>query len=649
MNDNNHMRQDKMTQFVDNPKYPNSAYVPNFNGLYGAASELENTENNIINSLAGLQAAGGIEQDLYNIPQSSGDNISGSTDDYINTSNLIEQGIAERESLMNQTQFMINELNEAIRQNEATIRQNEQQIEVDKTVEEEICVGEDEDGNPIYEHNPAYDVAQQEIADLTAENAALEQMNATLRTNINELEVIYHEYESDNEKSHELKAKIDSIIEGLQNMDDPFADGVNGSQSSGPSDDNELTYQYTYNPDGTIASATGYDSDGNIVSITNYEFDESGNLQKATTVDADNNLLYVTTKTENGDVVGYGYDENGNVNEEKYYNSDTKATSVKTYGYDENGNQYELSKSEYDSNGQMLYAVEMNEFGDITDCIVGQNGYIPSDVEGSYIQDGASIDVSNGVKHISYNQRVTYNENGEHEVDGWTNIRKDNQGSYDHLHQTSNWRGGFAPVVDSNGNIMIAPPRTIKTSGCGSTSTATALSTMYGDTKTPDGEPLTPDYLAEMLPAQSSNEGMEFLETICEHYGIGYDKGNNGINFTKDNHGQPSDAVDNLLQAGGKVIKCVGGGSHYIAITDMKEENGQKYYFVCDPDVDPKNGTTGEWYLADMSNDPSKSGRLQWNQIAGSGQTGFIAPLQEDGDTRSIYDFMGVDPPVSQT
>ena len=104
-------------------------------------------------------------------------------------------------------------------------------------------------------------------------------------------------------------------------------------------------------------------------------------------------------------------------------------------------------------------------------------------------------------------------------------------------------------------------------------------------------------------------------------------------------------AMDNLLREGGSVIRSIRGGDHYVAITDIKEENGQKYYYVVDTDQDPKYGTTGDWYLASDAYDPSKEGKVQWNEIKNSGgQTGFIAPVQSEGDNRSISDIMQVDP-----
>ena len=48
------------------------------------------------------------------------------------------------------------------------IRQMEARIAILEKVPETICTGYDEDGDPIYEHNPAWDAAQAEIAELRA-------------------------------------------------------------------------------------------------------------------------------------------------------------------------------------------------------------------------------------------------------------------------------------------------------------------------------------------------------------------------------------------------------------------------------------------------------------------------------------------------
>ena len=119
-----------------------------------------------------------------------------------------------------------------IENNKATIESNNQKIEEDRKVEPEILVGYDDEGNPIYEHNPEYDVAQQEIADLTAENAELEAENERLEADItnyqNQVEEktgVLQELQNYRQGLDELaQGNLDlftasSLLEGLKNGD----------------------------------------------------------------------------------------------------------------------------------------------------------------------------------------------------------------------------------------------------------------------------------------------------------------------------------------------------------------------------------------------------------------------------------------------
>lgn len=401
-----------------------------------------------------------------------------------------------------------------------------------------------------------------------------------------------------------------------------------------------LLYTVEKDDKGNVTSSSYIDAETQTKGTTHYTKDTTGKQIESAKEVYDNGsgkIIYDMKRENNGDTRTNIYNEDSSVARTEYYSQAKDNYTYINYGKDATGKQIETGKAEYDNNGNLMYGYNKDDKGNITNFQVGEKGYIPSDLDVEFFKDGGKVDVDNGNIHISYNQRGTYDAEGNHEEYGWDNIRKANKASYEHLHSID-YRGGFGSVDDAN-------TRGIKSSGCGPTATASAIATEYGDTKTANGEPITPDYAVELLPAQTSNSGMEFLKPICDHYdldsAIGGKDVNSGFNTVAKN-GEL--AIDNLLREGGSVIRSIRGGDHYVAITDIKEENGQKYYYVVDTDQDPKYGTTGDWYLASDAYDPSKEGKVQWNEIKNSGgQTGFIAPVQSEGDTRSISDIMQVD------
>ena len=761
------------TSLNDYSGYSANPNGPSYSSLASAAANLSATEANTANTLSQINLAGdAVGSDVYNTNNiATGPDNAELTDELLTRAmNEVSADIEETSQLMNDIMEQVSENIETISNNEQTISNNEAEITsneatitADKQVPEQICVGTDEEGNPIYEHNPDYDTAQQEIAELTArneelraQNEELSAMNAALRRDNAELERMYHEYGKLREQKEGVAntlANISAAVSAAEtDMNDRFEENEYNTQNGMTADEIRKRAYRTedeYDESGNVTKKTYLDIAGNVLGTTTYDYDEDGNVRQEQTFDAENKALSydfngkdqngnnirvhsentydefgnlatqnITTQSDtgstattinydgNGQIVSESnydtetgltnyveysseqdengkpiirrgetrnekgivvnsyerddagnannktYDDNGNMTSITSYDASTGKTNHSEYTTDESGNQVETRTAIADSDGNITYDIRRNDKGELIDCDISEQGVLPPDVEGQYYKDGAAVDVSNGNKHISYNQRGTYNEDGTRNADGWTQIRKDNQfsGLYDDLHKDwDNHATGWAPVVDSNGNIMIAPPRTIQSSACGTTSTASAIATMYGDTKTPDGEPITPDYLAEMLPGQNDNSGMNFLPTVCEHYGLDYDNGqaNCGLNDTA-NNGEL--AMDNLLREGGAVIRSVNGGDHYIAITDIKEEDGKKYYFVVDTDEVSK--TSGTWYqdVEDPRDDPNSMGRgLSWNDIKnGGGETGFIAPPQKEGDNRSIYDIMGIDPPTTE-
>lgn len=222
--------------FIENTKFSNydgfnsKWNTPSYSGLQNTAAELSNSETSIGNSLANFNIGGNIENDIYDIPgDANPDSMDFSEDglnrllDSINSDiDLTKQLMQEITNQIEQNRQIIAQNNQTIANNDAEIEANEATIEADKQVPEQIYVGTDEDGNPIYEHNPDYDRAQQEIAKLTArnaelsaDNAELSEMNASLEADNIELENAYDSYNALAIKKDAFAAKVSNIIDTI--------------------------------------------------------------------------------------------------------------------------------------------------------------------------------------------------------------------------------------------------------------------------------------------------------------------------------------------------------------------------------------------------------------------------------------------------
>ena len=179
-----------------------------------------------------------------------------------------------------------------------------------------------------------------------------------------------------------------------------------------------------------------------------------------------------------------------------------------------------------------------------------------------------------------------------------------------------------------------AENRTIDTSGCSAASSASAVASIFGDTKTPDGKEISPSEVMSLYNSAQSNQG-GFADIIEDYYGLD--------TATDVRFGQQatdgSNCLDNLLENGGAVVKSINDGDHYIAVTDVKYEDGHKYYYV----VDPNNRSTtdvGKWCIADAKPEETPDW-YQWSDISTShGQTVMIAPQNQN-----IYDACGLGRP----
>ncbi len=133
-------------------------------------------------------------------------------------------------------------------------------------------------------------------------------------------------------------------------------------------------------------------------------------------------------------------------------------------------------------------------------------------------------------------QPVYYNQNGYYDKDGkW---RK--------------WESKWAKDIAS--------------SGCGPTSMAAVLATMFGDTS------ITPSTVADNM-SYDDNIGGSYVKKTADIYGL--DQTHKiGLNKEK---------MDTFLRNNGKMIVAVNQGGHYIAVLGINDSTNPPTYIVCDP------------------------------------------------------------------
>ena len=148
---------------------------------------------------------------------------------------------------------------------------------------------------------------------------------------------------------------------------------------------------------------------------------------------------------------------------------------------------------------------------------------------------------------------------------------------------------------DEQGNLHEWPTtwgKTIASSGCGPTSMASILATLFGD------KSITPSTIANEMD-YDENIGMNFVPPACKKYGLDY---SGSPHLSHEN-------VDTFLQNNGKIMVAVNGGGHYIALLGVNKSTDPPTYIVCDPIK--KDSATRVW---------------KWNDFAAHTQTMFIAP-----------------------
>lgn len=189
-----------------------------------------------------------------------------------------------------------------------------------------------------------------------------------------------------------------------------------------------------------------------------------------------------------------------------------------------------------------------------------------SDLDQLYVKDN----------FVVYSQLGSKAEDGSFIWNGWDQIYKTKESAGEY---SANWG------------------KNIATSGCSVTSAAMVVSNLTHQN-------VTPDYVKTIYKDYNANIGYHFADEVFEPYGLDYTSGMS-INW-KDNNGDYY--YDNVLRNGGAIIQTVNDGTHYITILGIDENNGNKQYFVADPNTsDP-----GVWLSDDSPQMQSiRNGRIE--------------------------------------
>ena len=140
----------------------------------------------------------------------------------------------------------------------------------------------------------------------------------------------------------------------------------------------------------------------------------------------------------------------------------------------------------------------------------------------------------------------------QHTVVGGQPVYYNQNGYYDANGKWRKWESKWA--------------KDIATSGCGPTSMAAVLATMFGDTS------ITPSTVADTLKA-NDNIGGTYVGKVAAQY---------GLDQTSE-IGLKKDKMNTFLRNGGKMIVAVNQGGHYIAILGINDSTNPPTYIVCDP------------------------------------------------------------------
>ena len=108
--------------------------------------------------------------------------------------------------------------------------------------------------------------------------------------------------------------------------------------------------------------------------------------------------------------------------------------------------------------------------------------------------------------------------------------------------------------------------RDIAGGGCGPTSLAMAIGTIFHDSS------ITPEVIANiMFKNNNSNNGGGFVKSVCNEFDLNVDTPGFSIN-----------KIEEVVKNGGAVILAKDYGFHYVTVLDTVETD-QKYFVLCDP------------------------------------------------------------------
>ena len=170
------------------------------------------------------------------------------------------------------------------------------------------------------------------------------------------------EYNKDN--------KLVKVSNHKENNIHEYDDGVLKRTTERDSDGNVVSvYEFEYNENGKLAKGTKRDSEGNVVNVCEYEYDDNGDITKVTIIDSEgnqqtynkyDNLGNLIIEPSGTEFIIYEYDANGN--KTKVTNYDTRSGEVTSIDeYDANGNRTKYTA--YNSDGSIRYFDTWDEQG----------------------------------------------------------------------------------------------------------------------------------------------------------------------------------------------------------------------------------------------------------------------------------------------
>lgn len=146
--------------------------------------------------------------------------------------------------------------------------------------------------------------------------------------------------------------------------------------------------------------------------------------------------------------------------------------------------------------------------------------------------------------------------------------------------------------------------KSIYESGCGPTSLASCLATMFQDSR------ITPSVIASLMTSSGQNNNFGFAK-ICSKFGLNYSTKGGGLG-SKDSSGNLR--LNNFLRNGGTIVLSVRDGGHYISIVGITSDGK---YVVNDSYFGSNPGKPKKMTMANLR--AQHTGQVCW--IAPKGMT----------------------------